>query len=105
MKKFNCWEVQRCGREPGGHAVGDQGPCPAAVETTLDGVHGGHNSGRTCWVLAGTFCSGQVVGTAAKKLSSCMECSFYQLVHREEGADAQPTLSLVRRLNCAGRLD
>ena len=105
MKKLNCWEVQKCGREPGGHAVGDQGPCPAAVESTLDGVHGGQNSGRTCWVLAGTFCSGQVVGTAAKKLGHCSECAFYRLVMREEGDNAVPTLSLVRRLNCAGQLD
>ena len=105
MKKLNCWEVQKCGREPGGHAVGAEGPCPAAVESTLDGVHGGHNSGRTCWVLAGTFCSGQVVGSAAKKLSSCRECEFYRLVMREEGESAVPTPSLVRRLNCAGQFD
>ena len=105
VKKLNCWEVQKCGREPGGHAVADQGPCPAAVETTLDGVHGGKNSGRTCWVLAGTFCAGQVVGTAARKLANCSECVFYKLVVREEGDNAVPTLSLVRRLNCAGQFD
>lgn len=105
MKKLNCWEVKKCGREPGGHAVSDQGPCPAAVEGTLDGVHGGKNSGRTCWVLAGTFCSGNVVGTAAKKLGSCVECEFYRLVLHEEGGELVPTMSLVRRLNCAGRLD
>jgi hypothetical protein len=105
MKKLNCWEVQKCGREPGGHAVAAQGPCPAAVERTLDGVHGGKNSGRTCWVLAGTFCAGQVVGTAAKKLANCMECPFYQQVHREEGDAIVETRSLVRRLNCAGQFD
>ena len=105
VKKLNCWEVQNCGREPGGRAVADQGPCPAAVEPTLHGVHGGHNSGRTCWVLAGTFCSGQVAGTVAKKLANCSECKFYQLVMSEEGGNVVPTLSLVRRLNCAGQLD
>jgi hypothetical protein len=105
MRKLNCWEVQKCGREPGGHAVAAQGPCPASVENTLDGVHGGKNSGRTCWVLAGTFCSGQVVGTAARKLANCSECAFYQLVLREEGENIVPTLSLVRRLNCAGQFD
>ena len=105
MKKLNCWEVQKCGREPGGHAVANQGPCPAAVESTLHGVHGGQNSGRTCWVLAGTFCSGQVVGTVARKLANCSECPFYKLVMSEEGGNIVPTLSLVRRLNCAGQLD
>lgn len=105
MKKLNCWEVQKCGREPGGHAVAEQGACPAAVENTLDGVHGGHNSGRTCWVLAGTFCSGQVVGTVARKLANCMACDFYQLVMREEGESVVPTRSLVRKLTGAGRLE
>lgn len=105
MGKLNCWEVKKCGREPGGHAVEGQGPCPAAVEETLDGLHGGRNSGRTCWVLAGTFCLGEVAGTAARKLGSCKECDFYQLVLREEGTDLVPTVSLIRKLNCAGRLD
>ena len=105
MKKLNCWEVKKCGREPGGHAVAKHGPCPAAVEVTLNGVHGGKNSGRSCWVLAGTFCAGEIAGTSAKKLGSCRECDFYQLVAREEGGELVPTVSLVRRLNCAGRLD
>jgi hypothetical protein len=105
MKKLNCWEAKKCGREPGGRAVAEHGACPAAIERTLDGVHGGTNSGRTCWVLAGTFCLGQVAGTAAKKLGSCVECEFYQLVLREEAGNVVPTLSLVRRLNTAGRLD
>jgi len=103
--KLNCWEVKKCGREPGGHAVAAHGPCPAAVETTLDGVHGGRNSGRTCWVLAGTFCGGEVAGTAAKKITSCKECDFYRLVVQEEGELLVPADSLIRRLHCAGRLD
>ncbi len=105
MKKLNCWEVLKCGREPGGHAVGREGTCPAATERTLDGVHGGLNSGRTCWVLAGTFCAGEIAGTAAKKLASCSQCAFYQLVVREEGEELIPTASLVRRLHGAGTLD
>jgi hypothetical protein len=105
MKKLNCWEVQRCGREPGGDAVAAHGACPAAMQSALEGVHGGHRAGRACWVLAGTFCSGQVAGTVAKKLSNCMECEFYKLVMREEGEGVVPTRSLIRRLNCAGELD
>lgn len=105
MKKLNCWEVKKCGREPGGRKAAKQSPCPAALELTLDGVHGGKNSGRTCWVLAGTFCSIEVAGIFAKKLSSCRECDFFQRVLLEEGDGMVQTLSLVRRLNSAGRLD
>jgi hypothetical protein len=46
-----------------------------------------------------------VVGSVAKKLANCSECKFYQLVMKEEGGNLVPTLSLVRRLNCAGQLD
>ncbi|HEY5998845.1 MAG TPA: hypothetical protein VI078_06015 [bacterium] len=105
MAKLNCWEFTKCGREPGGVNAAAQGVCPAASENALDGVHGGVNSGRACWVLAGTFCGGEVVGSAAKKIASCKECAFYKLVMAEEGESALPTTSLIRRLNCAGRLD
>ena len=102
MKKLNCWEVQKCGREPGGHAVADQGPCPAAVEThprrrarraelrpdllgsrrdLLFGAGGGDRSQE----------AGQLLGV-------------HVLSARPErgGRNVVPTLSLVRRLNCAG---
>ena len=105
MAKLNCWEFTKCGREPGGANAEAQGVCPAASEHALDGVHGGCNSGRTCWVLAGTFCGGEVAGTAAKKISSCKECDFYRLVVQEEGELLVPADSLIRRLHCAGRLD
>jgi len=105
MPKLNCWEFTRCGREPGGASTSTQGVCPAASEGALDGVHGGRNSGRSCWVLAGTFCGGEVAGTAARKIESCRDCDFYKLVLVEEGETLVPTSSLIRRLNCAGRLD
>ena len=105
MSKLNCWEFTKCGREPGGANAAVQGVCPAASENALDGVHGGRNSGRTCWVLAGTFCGGQVAGTTAKKIESCRTCDFYKRVREEEGEDVVSTTSLIRRLHCAGRLD
>ena len=105
MAKLNCWEFTKCGREPGGLNAEAQGVCPAAAEGALDGVHAGRNSGRTCWVLAGTFCGGEVAGTAAKKIESCRECDFYKLVLQEEGETLVATASLIRRLHCAGRLD
>lgn len=79
----NCWEVKKCGREPGGHNVDSLGVCPAAEESKLDGAHGGRNAGRACWVVAGTLCGGEVQGTFAKKFSNCEKCDFYLTVQRE----------------------
>jgi hypothetical protein len=84
MKK-NCWEFKGCGRHEGGAHEKDLGICPAAVEKKLDGIHGGMNAGRTCWVVAGTMCSGEVQGTFAKKCSQCIDCDFYKSVSTEEG--------------------
>ncbi|MEW6183512.1 MAG: two-CW domain-containing protein [Bacillota bacterium] len=83
MKK-NCWEYKRCGREPGGAKTQQLGVCPAATETRMDGVHGGKNAGRSCWVLAGTLCGGAVQGTFAQKYANCKNCDFYELVKSEE---------------------
>ena len=47
----NCWEHKKCGREPGGSETESLGVCPAAVESRLDGVHGGRNAGRACWIV------------------------------------------------------
>ena len=62
----------------------EQGVCPAAVAAERDGTYGGKNGGRCCWSVAGTFCSGEVHGTFARKFSDCMECDFFWLVASEE---------------------
>lgn len=85
MKKANCWDFKRCGREVGGNKVKELGICPASTERLLNGVHDGENSGRACWVVAGTFCGGQVQGTFAKKFENCEQCEFYKSVKQEEG--------------------
>lgn len=83
MKK-NCWEFKKCGRELGGAHVKELGICPATTEKRLDGIHDGKNAGRSCWVVAGTFCNGEVQGTFATKYKSCEMCDFYRLVREEE---------------------
>jgi hypothetical protein len=83
MKK-NCWEIKQCGREYGGKNVGTLGVCPAAVEVRVNGIHNGKNGGRCCWVVAGTFCGGEVQGSFADKFDNCTECEFYALVTQEE---------------------
>ncbi|MFA6449093.1 MAG: hypothetical protein WCX65_06495 [bacterium] len=84
-KKLNCWEVMKCGREPGGKNVGAEGECPTASTTQMDEVHEGVNGGRACWVIAGTMCKGKGCGSYASKISDCKECDFYKRVWDEEG--------------------
>lgn len=84
MQKMNCWEFNKCGREPGGTHRG-LGICPAATTGYLDNIHGGRHAGRACWVIPGTFCNEQVQGSYAQKFERCEQCSFYQSVRHEEG--------------------
>ncbi len=72
---MNCWEYKKCGREAGGDKVSEMGLCPAYS----------HKAGQACWLVAGTFCGGQVQGSFALKQTSCMSCDFYKkfdLQHR-----------------------
>ena len=98
QNKENCWEYTRCGREPYGRKVKQLGVCPASTEKRLDGVHGGVNAGRSCWVVAGTFCSGEVQGAFVQKYLACTQCDFYQKVMRENFSDFQISVSLLNRL-------
>lgn len=84
MAKVNCWEFMKCGREPGGANVEEFGVCPAAVDSRYDGIQGGKNAGRVCWVVVGTMCGGEVEGTFAKKYNDCKKCDFYRKVTSEE---------------------
>ncbi len=97
-KKLNCWEFKKCGRQPGGELVYKFGLCPATRETLLDGVHDGENAGRACWIVAGTFCGGEVQGLFAKKYETCKDCDFYKMVLGEEGGKFEITLNLFKRL-------
>ncbi len=84
-KKSNCWEYMKCGREPGGKNAAEFGVCPAAQDTSFDGLNRGKNGGRICWAVGGTFCGGKVQGTFAEKRKSCIHCEFYRQVRKEQG--------------------
>lgn len=88
MNKKNCWEVKKCGREPGGAKTTEFGVCPASQEASASGLNGGKNAGRICWAVAGTFCGGKVQGDFAAKSVSCMACEFFKMVKQEEGAES-----------------
>jgi len=98
MAKLNCWEFEKCGREPGGTKSTELGVCPATTETRLDGINGGRNGGRACWAIVGTLCRGEVQGTLAHKLADCMECEFYKCVHEEEGKNCVFSKDILERL-------
>ena len=83
-EKLSCWEVQDCGREPGGANASEHGECPASMDTTSDGLNGGVNAGRICWAVSGTLCGDKVQGTFAEKQLSCIACEFHSQVEEEQ---------------------
>jgi len=83
--RANCWEVKKCGREPGGAKEAEFGACPAACRD-MSGFNSGAQGGRICWAIAGTLCGGKTQGTFAQKAAGCITCEFYRTVKREEGA-------------------
>ena len=80
----NCWEVQQCGREPGGANVGEGRPCPVAVNVRYNAINNGKNGGRVCWTVPGSFCHDGKRRTFAERLSFCVVCDFYRRVKLEE---------------------
>lgn len=87
MKRKNCWEVKKCGRQPEGENAEKLGVCPAAVTSMYDGTNKGTYDGRFCWAVAGTFCDGKQQGTFAQKLMNCINCEFLKQVNEKEGRD------------------
>ena len=103
----NCWEFNRCGREPSGSNVTELGVCPAASETSADGLNGGRNAGRICWAVGGTLCGGKVQGTQAQKLRSCTDCAFFRVVSEQQGVGffTLPTRVLVYAIDTQEMLE
>ncbi len=98
MKKINCWEFKKCGREPGGAKVNELGVCPSTVEIKLHGTHGGKKAGRACWIVAGSFCGGKVQGSFAQKYGNCVKCDFFQKVKEEEKENYELSATLLSKL-------
>ncbi len=94
MKKLNCWEVKKCGRNEAEHG---RTSCPVFGESRLHGVHGGRNAGRACWVVAGTRCDGKEQESFTEKHRDCEKCTFYCLVKQEEGNDFEPSILTYAR--------
>ncbi|MDH4321753.1 MAG: ATP-binding protein [Desulfobulbaceae bacterium] len=84
-----------CGQGPGQEKSQCHGVCPAASEEKLDGVNGGVNGGRACWMVAGTNCASRMGDNADFKSSACYNCRFFQQVRREEGDNFQEGASIL----------
>lgn len=85
MKKLNCWEFLKCGREHGGARAVKFGVCPAAKSNPKsDGLNDGKYAGRICWAVARTLCGGKIHGDFAQKRDTCMKCEFFKLVLLEQ---------------------
>ncbi|MEW6107621.1 MAG: two-CW domain-containing protein [Nitrospirota bacterium] len=97
--KMNCWEYKKCGREPGGVNVHDLKICPATIELRLDGIHGGTNGGRCCWIVAETFCQKELQGAFAQKYKNCSACDFYSRVQEEEFPDFQLSELILEKMH------
>lgn len=93
MKKINCWEFMRCGREPEGSNVSRLGICPVTTFVRADGFCEGTNGGRACAYLSRIY---DLDCNASRRLSlkdvlvdkkthRCENCNFYEVLKNEHG--------------------
>jgi hypothetical protein len=97
MKKKNCWEFKNCGKHKSG-VSGDSSPCQVPKMSMYDGVNGGKNGGRVCWIIADSACDGNVQVTFHHKLETCAVCDFYKTVKEEEGGNPSIPLDVLRSI-------
>ncbi|MCL5021887.1 MAG: hypothetical protein M1497_00685 [Nitrospirae bacterium] len=84
-RKMNCWEFMKCGRELDGEKAKEFGVCPAATYPYADGLNGGINGGRICWVIVGSYSCHTGKTSLARKKNICFDCKFHEKVLLEEG--------------------
>jgi hypothetical protein len=100
MKKKNCWEFKNCGKHKSG--VDGSSPCQVPKMSMYDGVNGGKNGGRVCWIITDSACDGGVQVTFHHKLETCAACDFYKTVKEEEGGKPSIPLDVLRNI-CSPR--
>lgn len=95
---MNCWEFNKCGRQPGGNKLAELGQCVAVTSFKAHGINRGINGGRACWAIAGTFCGGEVQGAFIEKYKGCSNCDFFHQVLKEEGKNLLSVGSILSKL-------
>jgi hypothetical protein len=98
MRKTNCWEFKDCGRKKTGDRFRGQRKCVVPEMSMYDGINGGKNAGRACWLVADTTCNGDVQFTFAQKLKTCATCDFYLKVKEEEEEELDAPLTIIEDL-------
>lgn len=96
---MNCWEINRCGREPGGSNSKTLGSCIAATETRVNGFNQGKNGGRVCWAVAGSFSGEKPQCVFLEKIRHCFFCPFFLQVQKEEGTRTRKVVEVLKTLN------
>jgi hypothetical protein len=71
----------KCGREIGGDRAVELGICPVSSEFSADGLNGGVNGGRICWIMDKNGCNNKVM----QRADFCFQCEFRYRVMNEEG--------------------
>jgi hypothetical protein len=85
----------KCGRQLGGKKTKELGVCPAAMEKETDGIYGGKNGGRCCYIIEGTLCEGKIQGKFEEKVHDCMQCVFFKFVCNEERRNFDPSVKVL----------
>ena len=72
---MNCWEFNKCGRQPGATMAEELGVCPVTIATFANGVNRGVNGGRICWGFHDRVENG---------IWHCSSCDFFNFIIKEE---------------------
>ena len=94
----------KCGRNHGEGSDARKLACPTFSEERLNGIHGGRNAGRACWVVSGTICAGEIQGLFVSKLGICVMCYFYKMVRLEKKENFRSPSQLIDVI-LSGRID
>jgi len=81
-RRLNCWEFRNCGQGPDN----PESICPVPKAVEKNGINGGFNAGRYCWVFPGTRCAEGIQSSFERKPIECLTCEFFRLVEVEEGS-------------------
>lgn len=83
----NCWEKNKCGREPGGAREKKLGTCPVATFTLADGFLGGNNGGRACIFIVGSLSSADPEERCSAQMNhanrDCFRCAFFNILKKK----------------------
>jgi len=96
--KINCWDYKNCGRTIKDRNAKAPAICPAFSHTALNGINGGKNGGRSCWLIPGTLCGRRIQRSCVTKSLACSLCDFKRFVLREGNPDCMVSDAFLRML-------